>query len=133
MTVLVDTSAMYAALDADDENHMRARDAFGDLAPREHLLTHSYVLVESSALVQRRLGFEAVRALFDDLVAAMDVVWVDEALHRSALAAMIASGSAAVSLVDWTSFEIMRRRGIDRAFAFDDDFTTHGFELVSSS
>jgi len=30
----------------------------------------------------------------------------------------------------WTSFEIMRRRGIGTAFAFDDDFARQGFELV---
>jgi predicted nucleic acid-binding protein len=132
LTVFVDTSALYAALDADDANHTKAVEAFRDLAPREPLVTHSYVLVESGALVQRRLGMEAVRALFDDLSALVEVVWVDEPLHRSALAAMIATGHQDVSLVDWTSFEVMRERGIGRALAFDDHFATQGFELAGS-
>jgi predicted nucleic acid-binding protein len=33
--------------------------------------------------------------------------------------------------VDRTSFTFMRRRGIRRAFAFDDDFAREGFELVA--
>jgi len=32
--------------------------------------------------------------------------------------------------VDWTSFELMRRRRVVRALAFDDDFVKQGFELV---
>jgi predicted nucleic acid-binding protein len=35
-----------------------------------------------------------------------------------------------VSLVDRVSFELMRREGIERALAFDDDFTEAGFETV---
>jgi predicted nucleic acid-binding protein len=34
------------------------------------------------------------------------------------------------SLVDWVSFEVMRRRGIETAFAFDRDFATAGFAVV---
>jgi predicted nucleic acid-binding protein len=37
-----------------------------------------------------------------------------------------------VSLVDWTSFVLMRRRGTSEAFAFDDDFTRQGFTLFGS-
>jgi predicted nucleic acid-binding protein len=35
-----------------------------------------------------------------------------------------------VSFVDWVSFEVMRRRGLRRAFAFDPDFRAAGFELA---
>jgi predicted nucleic acid-binding protein len=32
--------------------------------------------------------------------------------------------------VDRVSFELMRRRHIDGAFAFDPDFTDHGFTTI---
>jgi predicted nucleic acid-binding protein len=35
-----------------------------------------------------------------------------------------------VSLVDLVSFEVMRREGIDTAFAFDRDFERAGFQVV---
>jgi len=130
MTVFVDTSALYAVLDRDDANHRDAAVAFPDLLGHDRLLTHSYVAVEASALVQRRLGIEAVRALHDDVLPALELTWVDEPLHRAGVAAMLAGGKRDVSLVDWTSFELMRRRGVSTAFAFDDDFTRQGFTLV---
>ena len=67
-SVFVDTSAFYAVLDADDEQHGAAVQAWdrllGELAGGEvAAVTHSSILVETVALAQRRLGMAAVRAL----------------------------------------------------------------------
>ena len=132
-TVVVDTSALYAVLDRDDVNHAAAAAEYANLLDRAELLTHSYVVVETSALVQRRLGMEAVRAMTDDLLPACDLVWVDEPLHRAATAALVAAADRDVSLVDWTSFELMRQRGVSEAFAFDDDFAKQGFTLLPAA
>jgi len=86
------------------------------------LTTHAYVVVESVALVQRRLGVEAVRALVHGLMGVVEVAPVDEVLHRAALTALLASGRREVSLVDWTSFLFMRERGLEKAFAYDEHF-----------
>jgi len=88
------------------------------------------VLVETTALAQRRLGLEAVRALRDDLVPVLRVAWVDEDLHATALTALVAAGRRSVSLVDHVSFELMRRRGVRRALALDRHFAEQGFELL---
>jgi predicted nucleic acid-binding protein len=96
----------------------------------ERLVTHNYVLVETTALAQRRLGVEAVRVLRDDLLPVISLEWVDERLHDAALAATIAAGRRDVSLVDRVSFEIMRRNGIRKAFAFGEDYVREGFELA---
>ena len=55
--------------------------------------------------------------------------WVDEALHGRAITALLAAANRDISLVDWTSFELMRARGIDHALAFDSDFDDQGFQL----
>lgn len=130
MAVFVDTSALYAVLDRDDGCHRAAAEAFGALLDGSELVTHSYVVVETTALVQRRLGTDAVRALTDDLLPACELVFVDESLHTAAVAALLAARSSEVSLVDWASFELMRRLGIGEAFAFDEDFREQGFSLV---
>lgn len=130
MTVFVDTSALYAVLDRDDVEHSAAAKTLGSLLETDDLVTHSYVVVETTALVQRRLGMDAVRALADDLLPALETTWVDEELHSAAVSALLAAASRDVSLVDWTSFELMRRRSIGTAFAFDDDFTAQGFTLA---
>lgn len=129
--VFVDTSALYALLDRDDRRHAEAAAIWGRLVEETRpLTTHSYVLVEAFALVQRRLGPAAIVALQNNVVPMLDVIWVDDALHRAATEALLASGSRTVSLVDWASFAVMRDRGLRMAFAFDDDFGTQGFETL---
>ncbi len=128
--VFVDTSALYALLDRDDENHAEADKIWAHLLERGHpLLTHNYALVETFALVQRQLGLEAVRALHQDLLPVVEILWVDQALHQAAVETLLASGGHSVSLVDWVSFVLMQRRGIRTAFAFDDDFPKEGFKM----
>jgi predicted nucleic acid-binding protein len=129
VSVFVDTSAVYALLDAGDSNHERALRATDRLLG-EDLVTHSYVVVELVSLVHRRLGADAAARLIDELLPAIDITDVDATLRARALAAFRASTGSAVSLVDRTSFEFMRQRGIRRAWAMDSDFATEGFEAV---
>jgi predicted nucleic acid-binding protein len=130
MTVLVDTSAIYALLDEDDRQHSAAANYFRAHAREAEHAVHNYVLVESIALVQHRLGVEAARRLIEAIQPAFDVIWVDEAMHDRAASRVLEDGKRRLSLVDHVSFEVMRRHGIDRAFAFDDDFSVNGFVTV---
>ena len=130
MTVFVDTSAIYALLDRADEAHARA--VRGQAAVTgEELLTHAYVVVETLSLVRRRLGADAASRLIDDFLPAVRVLDVDERARRRALASFRAAVATDVSLVDRTSFEVMRELGMTRAFALDRDFEVAGFSLVS--
>jgi uncharacterized protein len=129
VTVFVDTSALYIALDADDERHVELAATFGELAG-ETLVTHNYVVTESAALVERRLGRRRARQLITDLLAPIEIVWVDESIHGQATSAYLAARSKGPSLVDFASFEVMRRRGIRTALAADRDFADAGFEVV---
>jgi predicted nucleic acid-binding protein len=136
--VFVDTSAIYAVLDADDVNHDPANVSWQQLlhgldSDDLELVTHGSVVVELVALAQRRLGMEAVRVVLDDLIPLFTTVWVNQDLHDRASAAILAAGLRGVSLVDWTSFEVMRQRAIELAFAFDDDFQQRGFGSFSGA
>lgn len=131
MSVYVDTSAFLAVLNADDDNHEPARQTWiGLLRARETLVTTNYVLVETFALVQHRLGLEAVRTLQEDVVPVLRIEWVGEDLHQQAVGALLAAGRRALSLVDCASFAAMRRFGLKRAFTFDKHFSTQGFDCL---
>lgn len=132
MRTFVDTSSLYALLDEDDDNHPAAATWFSTSGsdPSDVLVSHSYAVVETAALVQRRLGPRAVRALFDAFIPAISVHFVDEVLHSRAVAAYLAGLRRHVSFVDWVSFQLMRDASLDRAFAFDRDFTHEGFVVV---
>ena len=93
------------------------------------MVVHSYVVIETAALVQRRLGMAALRRLHEDLLAVMHTHWIDRDLHIAAVAASLTAGRRAISLVDWTSFIVMRRLGISTAFAFDAAFIEQGFTV----
>jgi uncharacterized protein len=130
VTVFVDTSALYALLDTADRNHPRAATTFEGLRDRNDLITHNYVVVESTALLHRRLGPAAARALLEDLVPVLRVVWIGAEAHSSATSAFLAAVRRRASLVDWVSFEVMRRERIESAFAFDADFDAQGFRTI---
>ena len=131
MTLFVDTSALLAFLDADQPRHSDAVDAWRQaIHDRETLVTSNYVLVETFALVQRRLGLDALRDLANDFLPLMEPLWVDDALHAAATAALFTAGRRKLSLVDCTSFEIMRRHGITDALSLDADFAHQGFRLL---
>lgn len=131
MTVFLDTSALLAVLDADDLYHGEAETIWLRLlASDELLLTSNYVLVETTALAQSRLGLEAVRALAQDIMPALQIHWIDEALHEAGLHTTLEEARRKLSLVDCTSFEVMRRHEVTRAFAFDRHFAEQGFELL---
>lgn len=131
MSVFLDTSAFYAVFDADDDEHPRAREAWEALISGEDLLfTSNYVVVETLALLQSRLGVEAVRAFHDAAAPLLRVLWVDRALHREAVTAVLTAGRRSLSLVDCSSFVLMRRHGLDTAFAFDGHFPEQGFAAV---
>jgi predicted nucleic acid-binding protein len=129
--VFADTSGLLALLIASDEHHARAERAFATLRTRRApLVSTSYVLVETYALVGRRLGFEAVRSFRADFAPLLDITWVDATLHEAGLDLLLDRGKWRLSLVDAVSFIAMRQRDIAEAFAFDEDFEQEGFSLV---
>lgn len=131
MTVFVDTSALYAVLDAADAKHKTARKVWQEiLSGSDDFLTTNYILLETVALVQHRLGAAAVQVLHGDVFPVLEVHWIDEQIHASAVSALLAAGRRRLSLVDCVSFEVMRRRLIDTAFAFDADFRRVGFHCI---
>lgn len=99
---------------------------------RAELITSSYALSEAVAIAQARHGFGPVEQL-QELYARLQVVWIDAAVHERAMRALLDSRRRLVSLTDWTSFALMRDRGIQRAFAFDGDFADQGFELIPAA
>ena len=66
--IFVDTSALYSLLDRNDANHTAASELWRHLlADDEHLVTSNYVLVETAALVQGRLGMAAARDFHESI------------------------------------------------------------------
>lgn len=133
MTVFADTSALLAVLDADDPRHQEADALWRRLmSSGEDVLTTSYVLVEIISLAQRRLGMEAVRVFAREMEPVLQVHWLDAETHRAALETLLEAARRKLSVVDCASFEVMRLRGVRKAFAFDGHFEEQGFDLLKA-
>lgn len=133
MTVFVDTSAFYALFDRNDNRHTQAQNIWREtLDSATLLLTSNYVLLELSALLQRRFGMEAIRDVEERLVPVLTVTWVSDELHRRGVAMLLAANRRQLSLVDCVSFAVCRQSGVHTVFAFDAHFTEQGFELLGA-
>ena len=128
--VFVDTSAFLAVLDRGDGRHAAAKEAWERMLSRgDSLVSHNYILVETSAVLLRRLGMEAARVFERDIVPVLRLVWVTRDVHEAAVGAHLLAARRDLSLVDCVSFEVMRRTGLRKAFAFDPHFRDYGYEL----
>ncbi len=81
--VFVDTSAFYALMDRSDLNYKQASRLWAALLEENcYLYTGNYIVVETMALLQNRLGFEAANLRHRDVLGLAEVLWVDKAIHN---------------------------------------------------
>ncbi|MDP1808370.1 MAG: PIN domain-containing protein [Actinomycetota bacterium] len=131
MSVFVDTSALLAIIDADEFHHPAAKAAWNELITSdETLVCTNYVLIETFALLQSRLGLKAARLFQEDIVPVLTIDWVDDLSHAAGTTAWLTAGRGKLSLVDCVSFESMRRLGIKTALTLDRHFKEQGFECL---
>lgn len=129
--VLVDTSALIALLNREDRYHDDATLVWRRLVLQdEPVICTNYVVVEAIALVQRRLGLAAVRRLLQDLIPWLSIEWVQPEIHEVAITALLAANRRGLSIVDFVSFEVARRKRVSAIFAYDRDFVEHGFTPI---
>ena len=127
--IFLDTSAIYALADKTDPNHVTAYSKFQNaLKSGEVFVLHNYILLESAALLQARLGLPSAVLFLKD-AKSFEVEWVDSDLQEEAEKELERIGKRGISLVDCTSFLVMRRKGVQKVLAFDPDFQDQGFSF----
>ena len=125
--MLLDTSGLLCYHHSDERQHAHAVTFFRTAPVR---LTHNYVLAEFVPLCQvRRLNRTDALAFVADLLdnPLVEVLWVDETLHRAALTLLQSRPDKAYSLCDTVSFILMQHRGITEALTTDHHFEQEGF------
>lgn len=121
MSIFVDSSAWYAAARRSDRHNDRAKLLLVTVS--EPLVTSDHVLVESWRLIHHYISARAAETFWDGLRAGVASI---ELTTRADLEAAWAIGrrfpDQDFSLVDRTSFSLMRRLGISKVITFDNDF-----------
>ncbi|MCP4754772.1 MAG: type II toxin-antitoxin system VapC family toxin [Proteobacteria bacterium] len=130
-SVFIDTSAFYALMDRSDGQHAPAAHIWTDLLNTAvDLKTSNYIVVETYALMQSRLGLEAAILWHKDILGVTDILWIDARQHNLAFELWAGLGRKKLSFVDCTSFAIMRSHHLDNVFGFDKHFSEQGFVLL---
>jgi len=126
--VFIDTSAFYALMDRADLCHNKAKELWHILlADKKSIVTSNYISIETMALLQNRLGFEAANLWYSDILGIVKVIWTNKIIHKTAYDLWVSLGRRKLSLVDCTSFVIMRKYKISKVFGFDRHFIEQGF------
>ena len=131
MRVFIDTSAIVGYMVAEDSAHERAAKTWEKLLDDGTVLvTSNYIVIETVALLQKRFGLAIARLFIKNMLPEFELLWIDESIHQSAVEAWDDSASSKVSLVDYSSFVIMRHQRISHAFVFDKHFRQQGFNVL---
>ena len=108
--MFIDTSGFYSLYNSDQNDHKAAVEYYGSASRR---VTTNYVLAEYVALVDARgssrndaIGFS--KQVLDD--GEIDLIWIDEELHRHAVHLLSERPDKTYSLCDAVSFMVMRER-----------------------
>ena len=131
MNIFVDTSAFLAILNENDQYHQPAKQIWTEILLSDAVLFSSnYVLLETTALLQHRFGIEALRLFENNVQPVIELIWIDEPVHKPGRSILLAANRRNLSLVDCTSFEIMRKTKLEKVFSFDPHFSEQGFIRV---
>lgn len=132
-TVFVDTSAWIALALAADPFHAAAVEVWRQLEAQGARLKSSIpVVLETYTFLGRSYGSATARAWRDSVqrLARFSTLPVTNADLAAAWAWLERRDLHKLSAVDATSFAVMRRQKIRRAFAFDHHFASAGFQLL---
>jgi len=129
--ILIDTSAFLTVLNGDDPYNLLAQEIWRELLSDEMVLVvNSYILSETVALVQNRLGMIAAQDFHENIKPLLQIEWLTEREHDLAMKYLLSANRRKLSLVDISAFATMRRLGIRKVFTFDQHFAEQGFEIL---
>jgi predicted nucleic acid-binding protein len=128
--IFIDTGAFLALEDESDEHHEEAI-RFRDqelLRGNYELVTTSYILDETLTLLRSRLGIPASIDFSKKIRRSqvVKVLSVSKEVEEKALELFEKYDDKTFSFTDCVSFVVMREKGIQEAFTFDEHFVQMG-------
>jgi predicted nucleic acid-binding protein len=132
MSVFADTPSLYAAIVRSEERHWECLALFEKLLKAGRVIqTTNYVVLETTALLQHRIGLDPVRDFDQRVLPLINVHWVSSDLHQRGMRRLLRENKRTLSLTDSVSFEFMEAAGLRDAFSLDRHFADAGFRLLT--
>lgn len=132
MRLFVDTSAWLALNDKNDQYHDEAVSKITKVRQQKiQLVTSEYVFDESVTIIRYRISHRAAVAFGDALISS-NVASIEDITDEERLKAWVLFKKYRdkdLSFTDCTSFALMVKLKLQKAFSFDNHFKQVGFEL----
>jgi hypothetical protein len=132
MDIFIDTSAFIALIDKGDRYHKVAKNFILKFKKEIILYTSNYIIDETITRLRKTAGFK-IAMQFGEIIFSTSnfyqIYYIDPDLEQFAFEIFKKFSDKDLSFTDCTSFALMKRLRLKKAFAFDEDFIHAGFEL----
>jgi predicted nucleic acid-binding protein len=132
MKLFVDTSAWLALNDKNDQHHSEAVSRSAAIRKQKiALITSEYIVDESITIIRYRVSHRAA-VVFGDSLMSSTILTIADITDEERFKAWVLFkkyGDKELSFTDCTSFALMMKLGLQKAFAFDNHFRQLGFQL----
>ncbi len=130
--IFVDSSALIALAKTNDDRHADARDFLAGLTGSFQFLTTDYILDETVTRLRDSLGAEKAAYFVEKILESRiyKIAFIDKRLFLASLKWLKKYADKPLSFTDCSSFALMEKLSLNKAFTFDDDFRKVGFEMV---
>lgn len=134
--LFVDTSAFLALVNEKDNNHLASTRFLEEIkngkVKIKKIITSDYIIDETLTRIRYAVGHKEAVEWGQDILTSnvVEKVGVGRELFEPAWELFKTYEDKKLSFTDCTSFAIMKIRGIEKVFSFDDDFERVGFKLL---
>ena len=134
--IFIDTSAFLALVNEKDENHAAAIQFLEEIKNGKirikKIITSDYIIDETLTRIRYSVGHKEAVEWGKDILASKVIEKIDigSDIFRSAWEMFCTYNDKKFSFTDCTSFALMKKRGIEKVFSFDEDFERVGFLLL---
>lgn len=134
--IFVDTSAFLAIVNEKDDNHRAAKRFLEEIkrgkVKVKKIITSDYIIDETLTRIRYSVGHKEAVEWGNGILASkvIDRMEVGKEIFELAWNIFAKYEDKKLSFTDCTSFAVMKKRGIEKVFAFDEDFERMGFVLM---
>ena len=135
MKIFIDTSALIAYYNVDDEHHAEASEAMEKIRkgeiPLTRFYTTDYIFDETITLIECVLNRHELALNVGEALQTSPftiTIRINEDLFREAWSFF--KENKGYSFTDCTSFNAMKKHGVTHAFTFDKHFQNAGFQTI---
>jgi len=134
--IFVDTSAFLALVNEKDNNHVAAKQFLEDIKNGKirvkKIITSDYIIDETITRIRYSVGHKEAVEWGKDILASkvIEKIEIQKEIFGLAWELFQTYEDKKLSFTDCTSFALMKKKGIEKVFSFDEDFARLGFVLI---